>query len=149
LQSLTNASWPKLEALTLGGGFESELIASDFKGLFNGHNFKSLKRLSLRHFDDIDAMILLMADSSLLAQLTELDFYQSNLTYNGAKILIDNKNKFSHLKKIGIRETTLNEKAEKKLVSAFSSVESCNPFREKGDIPYIEGIYQENFWEEK
>ncbi|VAW71499.1 hypothetical protein MNBD_GAMMA12-3817 [hydrothermal vent metagenome] len=149
LHTITTATWPKLESLTLGIGFESNIIAGDFKFLLNGDNFRSIKYLSIRHFTETDTLILLLAKSTILAQLVKLDFYQSDLTHNGVKALIDNKDKFNHLEEIGIRETTLTQKDEATLSATFHSIHTPNPFRELGDIPYIEGIYQEDFWEQE
>ncbi len=147
LYSLTHYCWPKLEALTLGIGFESQVIAEDFDMLLKGRNFPSLRYLSIRHFKELDAFILLLANSPLLSQLVKLDFYQSDLTTIGAQVLIDNKDKFSHLEAIGIRETALTKADEEALLAVYSSIDPHNPFRETGEVPYIEGIYQEDFWE--
>lgn len=147
LDSITNAFWPKLEALTIGVGFDSEISSKDFIPFLKANNLRSLKYLDIRHFEEIDDLLELMVNSSLLSQLTRLSFYQSNLTSKGAQVLLKNKDKFSHLEVINIQETILTKEDEKRLIAEFASIEPYNSFREEGEEPYIDAIYQETFWE--
>lgn len=147
LDRITNAYWPKLEALSLGVGIDSELSAEDFSEFFKGENLKSLKDLAIRNCVDMDKLLVLLLNSPLLPQLRRISFYNSDLTSKGAQILLDNVSKFSHLEEIKIRQTMLTEEDEANLVAAFSSIENYNSFREEGDVPKEDLIYGEYFWE--
>ncbi|MCR6642414.1 MAG: hypothetical protein NVV82_26360 [Sporocytophaga sp.] len=147
LDRITNAYWPKLEALTLCVGIDSELKAEDFSEFFKGENLKSLKDLAIRNCVDVDDVLVLLLNSPLLPQLKRVSFYNSDLTSKGAQILLENKSKFSHLEDINIRQTMLTEEDEANLVAEFSSIEKYNVFREEGEVPDEELIFGEHFWE--
>jgi hypothetical protein len=149
LKQIANASWPKLEALTLGIGFESATTVKDLVPIFAGENLPVLNKLAIRHCNIADALIPMLAKSRLLPQLEQLDFFQSNLTPMGAEQLLKFHKEFSHLTQIGIRETCLSKDDQQRLVAVLPGIGSYNPFRAKDELPYINANYQEHFWEEK
>lgn len=148
LGNMTNAKWPKLEALTMGVGENSSLVADDFNEFLQGNNLKNLKCLEIRSFGDMDNLIEKLAHSPLLAQLEKLSFYKSDLTIKGANLMIENREKFSHLESIKIRETLLNKEIEVELLEAFTFMRGYNSFREEGENPSSEQIYGDHFWED-
>lgn len=148
LDKISNAFWPKLEALTIAVGNDSELVAEDFTEFLKGENLVSVKDLAIKNYVDMDNLLTLMLDSPLLLQLKRLSFYKSDLTTKGAQILLKNKDKFAHIEKINIWGTMLSEDDETKLVDTFPSIKSHNAFRATGEIPNEEMIYGEFFWEE-
>ncbi len=147
LNKITNAIWPKLEALTIAVGHDSELLAEDFTEFLKGQNLKLVKDLAIRNYAHIDNLVALMVHSPLLSQLKRLSFYNSDLTTKGAEVLLNNVSKFSHIEKINIYGTMLTEEDEAKLVAAFPSISPHNGFRTEGEKPYEDLIYGEFFWE--
>jgi len=148
LDSITNATWPKLEALSIGIGFKSALVAEDFIKFLNSPNLKSVTKLAIRDCVDMDNLVQLLVNSPLLSQLKRLSFYNSDLSHKGAQILLKNKDKFSHIEKINIYNTILTEDNESELVATFPSIRPHNRFREKGERPNEYMIYGDYFWED-
>ena len=148
LDNITNGTWPKLEALSIGIGFKSELVAEDFIEFLNSPNLKSVNKLAIQEYVDMDNLIELLVNSPLLSQLKRLSFYNSNLSSKGAQTLLKNKDKLLHIEEININCTILTEDSEAKLVAAFPSIKSNNRFREKGEGPIECMIYGSYFWED-
>lgn len=109
--NITQAQLPALQHL--------EINLGDLNNLLQNKNYPNLKHLGLLHADAIDTIIEPLAHSVLLLQLETLDVTLGDFSEEEVDFIIDNKDKFYHLKQLKIGQghyTSLQHELDKTTV---------------------------------
>lgn len=124
LDSILEAEWPDLEALTIWFGDENygaECGPGDLDPLLAGRiALPRLTTLGLGNAEFTDDLIPLLAASPLLPRLQHLDLTMGTLSDAGAAALVTHKQAFMHLKQLDLRHNCLGERGQA-LVRALGS----------------------------
>ena len=103
LKSIKSAKFPSLEKLLLYIGVDDygmDFDISELKEIAKKDLFPNLTYLGFVDSDEENRIVDIILESDILPQLKIVDFSFGCLTDEGAKKLIDNKDKLAHLEKI-------------------------------------------------
>jgi hypothetical protein len=105
--SLEMAHWPLLESLKicLGDQVTHELgkgDASHLQGLLNVSTTPALRHIAIQCTNFGDALLVLMANSTILSQLETLDLSFGTISQRGAQAILEHPEAFSKLKKLDL-----------------------------------------------
>jgi hypothetical protein len=112
VEQVSTASLPSLKKLELWlgtDGYGSDGSIDDVASLLEAGKFPLLVALGLKNSDIQDEIANAIALSPVLPQLTELDLSMGTLSDTGAKVLLENKDKFSHLKSLNLAHHYLSD----------------------------------------
>lgn len=125
--AITSAAWPHLERLDVmfggtdeksGGTCSADHVAT----LLSRKNMPKLNWLGLRDAEFTDALVPLIARSTLLPQLRTLDLSMGCLTDKGAKELLNHKAAFAHLESLNLAQNVLSSEMTKALTEMGPNV---------------------------
>lgn len=155
IHSIADGNLPSLEKLVLyigteDYGFDGDI--TDIKYLMdNLKKFPKLKTLGLVNSEIQDEIVKLVVNHENIKELEVLDLSYGTLTDISAKIIIDNKDKLSHLKMLVIKRSFISEKYFKELsdmgikvdLDDYQNVE-IDWDKELKDVESISDIYYDN-----
>jgi hypothetical protein len=123
-EAIGKSDLPKLEELTFWFGsdeYGGPMSAACVDDLLASTKLPKLTKLGLQNAMFTDDLPAKLATSALLTQLTELDLSMGTMTDAGAQKLIDNKDKFKHLKKLNVDDNYLSPAMVQQLQTTFGS----------------------------
>ena len=101
LGHIVRADWPELVELSLQIGTEGDADLNNramLAPLLGAVRVPKLKKLALKNTRQGEAVLAVLAESKLLAQLEELDVSMSTVEDEGFEILEEHRDRFKHLK---------------------------------------------------
>ncbi len=122
LASVCSATWPKLETLTLYFGsdsYGSDCTALDLQPIFEAKGLKKLRHLALANAEFTDHLPSALATSSILPQLKTLDLSKGTLSDEGAEVLIEMADAFTHLEKLDLDQNYISDEVAERLTNAL------------------------------
>jgi hypothetical protein len=118
LLEIINSKLPKLETLILYLGVDYygfDGAVEDLKLVASKELFPNLKHLGIVNSEEQDKITEIVMDSCILKQLEVLQLSYGTLSDKGAKILLNNKDKILHLKKLDLNYNYLSAEMVDKL----------------------------------
>lgn len=112
VEQVSTANLPSLKKLELWlgtGDYGWDGSVDDVAALLEAGKFPLLVALGLKNSDIQDEIASTVALSPVLPQLTELDLSMGTLSDTGATVLLENKDKFSHLKSLNLAHHYLSD----------------------------------------
>ena len=124
-KSILDASWPKLEKLSLqfGPSHESDVKFKDVQPILEGRGFPALRHLGLTNAEFTDEVCRALPGSKILPQLEELDLKMGTMSDAGAKAIADHASKFAHLKLLDVHDNYLGDASKKLLKKVCNGLE--------------------------
>ncbi|MEO8704806.1 MAG: WGR domain-containing protein [Kofleriaceae bacterium] len=148
LAAIANASWPKLETLNLWFGQDNygcDCQPKDVLPLLDGKKLPKLKHLGIANTTWGNELAALLPKARILKQLETLDISMSHLTYEGVKILADNKAAFTNLKSLDLSRCLLDKPAQKLARTLCKNVDLSRQNDPSDHVPE-EGEEDSNWW---
>ncbi len=114
-------------------GFDGDI--DDIKLLLHKEKFPSLVNLELVDSEIQDDIVEAVIGSDILPQLETISFSYGTMTNKGGQMIIDNKEKFMHLKNIQIKWHYMDDDMQEKLKETGFKVN----LEDAQDVDYYEG----------
>jgi len=126
MQSIIDASWPRLEELEIwfgDAGYGAEASADDVARLLQAGLPATLKVLRLRNAEFTDELVGMIASSGILERLETLDLSMGTLSNDGCAGILANASTFAKLDRLDVSECFLNDEMIERLQSQLTSTE--------------------------
>lgn len=143
IKEIADSKLPNLKTLILyigvaGYGFDGTI--EDLKPLCSKQLFPNLKHLGLVDSKEQDAIVEIVLESDILAQLEVLQLSYGTLSDKGGNLLLANEKKISHLKKLDLTYHFLSNHMVRKLKNLPMEVclsEQNSNDKEYGNYPML------------
>jgi hypothetical protein len=126
LAAIANASWPKLERLSLQIGCAHQGAATDVRlvePLLAGTKLPALMHLGLCNCELTDALCDRLATAAILPQLRSLDLSMGTMSMAGVQALLRTPKAFAHLEHICVDDNFLPDEAQALLETLGPAIE--------------------------
>jgi uncharacterized protein (TIGR02996 family) len=111
-QSIAAARWPKLERLDVWFGMDDyggNASLDDVRALLARRDLPNLRHLALANSPEADTLVELLVSSPLLARLEVLDLSKGTLGNEGALVMLAQRERFAHLRRIDVSRSYLGD----------------------------------------
>lgn len=111
-RSVLEARWPALRELKVwfgDGNYGAECDAASVEPLLAGRGLANLRTLGLMNAEFADDLCRLVPKARVLPQLEVLDLSMGTLSDDGARVLLENRAAFAHLKELNLEKNCLSE----------------------------------------
>ena len=126
LDAIANASWPKLEQLSLQIGVGHQGAATDValvEPLLAGTKLPALTHLGLRNCEFTDELCERLGTAPILPQLRSLDLSMGTMSMDGVQALLRTPKAFAHLERICVEDNFLPVEAQALLEALGPAIE--------------------------
>jgi uncharacterized protein (TIGR02996 family) len=126
LRAIGAARWPELERLVVWfgqPGYGAEPTAEDLPPLLEAAaRLPRLRHLGLLNSELADGAVRLLAGSALLPRLEVLDLSLGTFSDSGAATLVEQRDRFAHLRRLDLSESWLSEEGVRRVQGICAEV---------------------------